>query len=97
MIYSQNVFLAGAPSEMPELMERVHNVMRPILPPEMELHVCRAEDGSLDPWRGMAHNALNNDLWKYAVTNEEYNEWGGERIRRWWGGNWNSSFVDDAI
>ncbi|KAH8120692.1 chromatin remodeling complex subunit [Phellopilus nigrolimitatus] len=93
----KNVFLAGAPSEMPELMERVHNVMRPILPPEMELRVCRAEDGSLDPWRGMAHNALNSDLWKYAVTNEEYNEWGGERIRRWWGGNWNSSFVDDTV
>ncbi|KAG8690577.1 Nuclear actin-protein involved in chromatin remodeling [Ceratobasidium sp. 423] len=26
------------------------------------------------------------------VTKAEYEEWGGERIRRWWGGNWNNAF-----
>jgi len=26
-----------------------------------------------------------------SVTREEYLEWGGERIKKWWGGNWNSA------
>ena len=77
-------------------MPRLHNVLRPILPPEMPLFVRRAENPVLDAWRGMAHCSLRSDVWRYAVTNEEYQEWGGERIRRWWGGNWNASFVDET-
>lgn len=33
-------------------------------------------------------------LRKVGVSKAEYEEWGGERIRRWWGGNWNASVVD---
>jgi len=25
------------------------------------------------------------------VTKAEYEEWGGERIKKWWGSNWNSA------
>jgi actin-related protein 5 len=27
-----------------------------------------------------------------AVTRAEYDEFGGERVKRWWGGNWNGEF-----
>ena len=89
--------VTGASSQLPELIPRLHNTVRPILPPEMPLNTTQAEDPTLDAWRGMARCALNDDTWRYAVTNEEYHEWGGERIKRWWGGNWNSSFVDENI
>lgn len=61
----------------------------------MPLSIVRADNPSLDAWRGMADCANKPEYWKHAVTREEYQEWGGERIRRWWGGNWNASFVDE--
>jgi actin-related protein 5 len=33
---------------------------------------------------------------KYAVTKPEYDEFGGERVKRWWGGNWNGEFSINA-
>ena len=39
----------------------------------------------------MADFAKTDDLEKVSVTKELYEEWGGERIKRWWGGNWNYS------
>ncbi|KAI9436991.1 chromatin remodeling complex subunit [Lactarius indigo] len=81
----QNVFLTGSPAQMPGLADRLHTTLRPILPPEMPLRIVRATDPSMDAWRG------NGGLKRVAVSKAEYEEWGGERVRRWWGGNWNAS------
>jgi len=27
-----------------------------------------------------------------TVTRADYDEFGGERVKRWWGGNWNGDF-----
>jgi actin-related protein 5 len=89
----QNVFLTGTPARMPGLSERLHATLRPILPPEMPLHIVRAADPSLDAWRGMAAFAQTEEFSRVGVTKAEYEEWGGERVRRWWGGNWNASVV----
>lgn len=88
----QNVFLTGGPSQLPGLRDRVYATLRPILPPEMPIDrlVC-ATDPLLDAWRGMAAFATTDGVNQVGVTREEYDEWGGERIKRWWGGNWNSS------
>lgn len=91
------MFVTGAPSNLPELLPRLQNTLRPILPPEMPLNIRRASDPTLDAWRGMAECALNGNYWSYSVSKEEYEEWGGERIRRWWGGNWNASFIDQKL
>ncbi|KAL5535093.1 ARP5 [Sanghuangporus sanghuang] len=90
-----NIWVTGAPSQLPELVPRLHATLRPILPPEIPLNIYRADNPTLDAWRGMADCATCPEHWNHAVTKAEYREWGGERIRRWWGGNWNSSFVDD--
>ena len=76
---------------MPGLLPRLQSTMRPILPPEMALEIVRAADPSLDAWRGMADFARSPELAQVSVTKVEYEEWGGERIKRWWGGNWNST------
>jgi len=34
-------------------------------------------------------NADKDNMIRYGVSKAEYDEWGGERIKRWWGGNWN--------
>lgn len=78
---------------MPGLSERLHAMLRPILPPEMPLRIVRAADPSLDAWRGMAAFAQTEEFSRVGVTKAEYEEWGGERVRRWWGGNWNASVV----
>ena len=78
---------------MPGLEARLHATLRPILPPEMPLKIVRADDPSLDAWKGMADFAKTDELKRVGVTREEYDEWGGERIKRWWGGNWNASIA----
>lgn len=53
--------------------------------------VVRAANPTVDAWRGMATFANTDEFKDVVVTREEYDEWGGERIKRWWGGNWNSA------
>ena len=85
------MFVTGGPSQLPGLVPRLNAALRPILPPEMPLNIRCAEDPLLHAWQGMAKFARTDELSRVSVTKAEYEEWGGERIRRWWGGNWNSS------
>ncbi|PSS06632.1 hypothetical protein PHLCEN_2v3588 [Hermanssonia centrifuga] len=87
----KNVFVSGGPSQLPGLIDRLNLSLRPILPPDMPLEVVQAADPCNDSWRGMADFAQTAEFPRVGVTKEEYEEWGGERIKRWWGGNWNSS------
>ncbi|KAH9891307.1 actin-like protein Arp5p [Cubamyces lactineus] len=87
----KNVFLTGGPAQLPNLIPRLHATLRPILPPEMPLEIVRAADSARDAWRGMADFAKTDEFARVGVTKAEYEEWGGERVKRWWGGNWNSS------
>lgn len=89
----QNVFITGAPAQLPGLIPRLHSALRPILPPEMPLEIVSADKPVLDAWQGMADFAKTEEFKGVGVSKAEYEEWGGERIRRWWGGNWNSSVV----
>jgi actin-related protein 5 len=57
----------------------------------MPLRIVCAMDPSLDAWRGMAEFAQTEEFAHVGVTKAEYDEWGGERVRRWRGGNWNAS------
>ncbi|THH32608.1 hypothetical protein EUX98_g1578 [Antrodiella citrinella] len=87
----KNIFVTGGPSQLPGLVDRLHATLRPILPPEMPLHIFKAKEPSVDAWKGMADFAKTDEFRTVSVTKAEYEEWGGERIKRWWGGNWNSS------
>ncbi|KAI0321914.1 hypothetical protein OF83DRAFT_1161548 [Amylostereum chailletii] len=89
----KNVFLTGAPSQLPGMSERLRATLRPILPVEMPLEIVRAADPVLDAWRGMADFARTDEFGRVGVSKAQYEEWGGERIKRWWGGNWNASVV----
>jgi actin-related protein 5 len=42
-----------------------------------------------DAWKGMAKFSLTDGFKRTGVLKAEYEEWGGERIKKWWGGNWN--------
>ncbi|KAJ7924371.1 chromatin remodeling complex subunit [Mycena leptocephala] len=85
----KNVFLAGGPSQFPGLVPRLHATLRPILPPEMAINIGSAADVGADPWRGMARFAQTDEFESAGVTRAEYDEHGGERVQKWWGGNWN--------
>jgi len=87
----KNVFISGSPSLLPGLTERLLVTLRPILSPGTPLNIRSAEDPTLDAWRGMARFARSPGFSNVVVTRDEYYEWGGERIRRWWGSNWNSA------
>jgi actin-related protein 5 len=59
----------------------------------MPIEVVRAADASLDAWLGMAAFSRTQDFKTVAISKEEYEEYGGERVKRWWGGNWNGGFL----
>lgn len=88
----QNVFLTGSASQFPSLIPRLQATLRPILPPEMPIDIRRAVDPVHDGWRGMASFARTEEFPSTGMTQQEYYEHGGERIKRWWGSNWNNAF-----
>jgi len=83
----KNIFLTGGPSLMPGLPSRLLSTIRPILPPGTPLFVNSAADPRLDAWHGMASFSRTEEFAKVSVTKAEYDEFGGERIKRWWGSN----------
>ncbi|KAG6816261.1 hypothetical protein H0H87_007342 [Tephrocybe sp. NHM501043] len=85
----QNIFLTGGPSQLPGLIPRLEAALRPNLPTEMEIGINRAKDPMLDAWKGMARFSLTPHFKVAAMTRAEYDEHGGERVKKWWGGNWN--------
>jgi actin-related protein 5 len=85
---NKNIFVTGSPSCLPCLLPRLELTLRPMLPPEMPINIVRAHDPALDAWKGMADFAKTDEAKTVAVTRQEYEEWGGERVKRWWGGNW---------
>ncbi|KAH7883999.1 hypothetical protein F5I97DRAFT_2045746, partial [Phlebopus sp. FC_14] len=88
----KSVFITGGPSQFPGLQERIYSTLRPILTPEMHLgEIVRAADPCLDAWKGMAALANTEEFRNVGVTRAQYEEWGGERTKRWWGSNWNSA------
>ncbi len=101
-IQLQNVFLTGQPSVLPGFSERLHAVLQSLLPPGSSINIRRAADPGLDSWKGMAAFSRTEEFRRgqCAVTKAVYDEYGGERVKRWWGGNWNGEFdigvpVDD--
>ncbi|KDR68668.1 hypothetical protein GALMADRAFT_230995 [Galerina marginata CBS 339.88] len=87
----QNIFLTGSACQFPGLKERLHDVLQSLLPPGSPINIMRAADPALDAWKGMAAFSRTEEFARIGVTKQEYDEYGGERIKRWWGGNWNSA------
>ncbi|KAG9104142.1 Nuclear actin-protein involved in chromatin remodeling [Ceratobasidium sp. 370] len=86
------VFITGGPALTRGMQERVEACVRPLLDPDVPVTAVKAKDPELDAWRGMSQFASTEEFRRVVVTKAEYEEWGGERIRRWWGGNWNNAF-----
>lgn len=88
------MFLTGQPSILPGLSERLHVILQSLLPPGSNINVIRAADPALDAWKGMAAFSRTEEFRRgqCAITKVEYEEYGGERVKRWWGGNWNGEF-----
>lgn len=77
---------------IPNLSERVLATIRPVLPPGTDISVRLASNPLLDAWRGMASVAKGSEFGTAqlgAITKADYEEYGSDRIRKWWGGNVN--------
>ncbi|KAG7451093.1 actin-like protein Arp5p [Guyanagaster necrorhizus] len=89
----KNIFLTGSPSQFSGMIPRLHNTLRPLLPQDMPVNIVRAADPSLDAWKGMSLFSVTSEFEKTCFTKAEYEEYGPEKIRKWWGSNWNSSYL----
>lgn len=78
---SQNVFLTGGFSLLPQLDARVSNELRAMLPADTPLKVQRAKDARRDAWRGMALWSLSDSYKQSAVSRREYMEMGSEYMK----------------
>ncbi|KAK0495431.1 chromatin remodeling complex subunit [Armillaria luteobubalina] len=89
----KNIYLTGSPSQFSGMIPRLHNTLRPLLPQNMPVNIVRAADPSLDAWKGMSLFSVTSEFEKTCFTKAEYEEYGPEKIRKWWGSNWNNSFI----
>ena len=99
MRFPQNVFLTGAAARLPGLAPRLHAVLQSLLPPGAPVSVRTAGDPAGDAWRGMAAFSRTDAFaeGRTEITRYMYDEHGGERVRRWWGGNWNGELPEHAL
>ncbi|KAH7875434.1 uncharacterized protein C8R40DRAFT_1045074, partial [Lentinula edodes] len=88
----KNIFLSGSPSQIPDIAPRLYSTLRPLFPVEMPIEIRSANDPALDAWRGMAKFAKTEEFATVGMSKAEYEEMGGERLKRWWGSNWNGGF-----
>ncbi|KAJ3510443.1 hypothetical protein NLJ89_g4666 [Agrocybe chaxingu] len=93
----QNLFITGAASQIPGMKERLHDTLQMLLPPGSKISVTRAEDPLLDAWKGMAAFSQTEEFGRVGMSKAEYEEFGGERVKRWWGGNWNGEVALDRM
>jgi len=89
--------LTGAPSLLPGLTPRLQSLIQSLLPPGSQLRIVRAADPAGDAWRGMATFSRTQEFKAggTGMTKAEFEEVGGERVKGWWGGNWNGVWKDD--
>ncbi|KAG6919454.1 hypothetical protein DXG01_005713 [Tephrocybe rancida] len=92
-VISNNIYLTGGPSKMPGLEARLHAALRPNIRTDTNIGITIAEDSALNTWKGMQKLALGERFDRICVTREDYEEHGGERVKRWWGCNWNGGFI----
>lgn len=59
----------------------------------IEVRTAQHPNTILYAWHGMAAFSTTEEFLKVGVSRAEYEEYGGERVKRWWGGNWNGGFV----
>ncbi|KAG8952028.1 Nuclear actin-protein involved in chromatin remodeling [Tulasnella sp. 424] len=89
-VQDRNVFLTGGSSQIPNLQPRVLSTIRQLLPPDTEISVKLAQNPQLDAWYGMAAFARTPEFGTPAtgmISKADYEEYGADRIRTWWGGN----------
>lgn len=60
------------------------------------MNIVCAVDPALDAWRGMAAFSQTEEFTRIGVTKQEYEEYGGERMKLWWGGNWNGDSIPSS-
>ena len=74
-------------------------MLQSLLPPGAPVSVRTAGDPAGDAWRGMAAFSRTDAFaeGRTEITRYMYDEHGGERVRRWWGGNWNGELPEHAL
>lgn len=86
----QDFFLTGGNTLTPGFMERLEYDIPGILPAGQKINIRRANDASLDAWRGAANWAQSDSRYKDTrITRAEYDEMGGEYIKEHGLGNLN--------
>ncbi|GIX73756.1 actin-related protein 5 [Caerostris extrusa] len=79
---AENVFITGGCAKIPYIKERIQAELLAMRPFQSKFNVQLADDPLLDAWKGAKKWALNDDnLKKYSVTRQEYEEKGGDYLK----------------
>ncbi|GAB7349891.1 hypothetical protein MBLNU459_g0583t1 [Dothideomycetes sp. NU459] len=77
----KDIFLTGGYTLFQGFEERLRNELRAVLPADSTPSLRRAQDPTLDAWKGAAGWASNQVSRKAFITREEFLEKGGEYIK----------------
>lgn len=84
---TSNIFLTGGQAHFKNFDDRLRLELRSILPVGTPLRVRKADNPSLDAWKGMAQWATTQEFQQQAVTRQEYQEMGSEYMKEHGYGN----------
>ncbi|EEB08674.1 actin-like protein Arp5 [Schizosaccharomyces japonicus yFS275] len=76
-----NILLTGGMSLLPGFVERIKNELKAILPTGTALNVKRAQDPSLDAWKGASSWSVTEKFKQSCITREEFTEKGMDYIK----------------
>ncbi|GFW16869.1 actin-related protein 5 [Trichonephila clavipes] len=79
---AENVFITGGCAKLPFIKERIETELLAMRPFQSKFSVQLADDPLLDAWKGARKWALHDEnLKKFAVTRQEYEEKGGDYLK----------------
>ncbi|GFY52042.1 actin-related protein 5 [Trichonephila inaurata madagascariensis] len=79
---AENVFITGGCAKLPFIKERIETELLAMRPFQSKFSVQLADDPLFDAWKGARKWALHDDnLKKFAVTRQEYEEKGGDYLK----------------
>ncbi|KAF8783169.1 Actin-related protein 5 like protein [Argiope bruennichi] len=79
---AENVFITGGTAKLPFIKDRIETELLAMRPFQSKFNVHLADDPLLDAWRGARKWASNDDnLKKFSVTRQEYEEKGGDYLK----------------
>ncbi|XP_028967338.1 actin-related protein 5 [Galendromus occidentalis] len=91
---AQKIFVTGGPACIPGLKERLEREIRAIRPFQSDFEIIMARQPDLDAWNGAKAIASDESVLQFAVSREDYDEFGPDFIKKF---KWSNIYAPSPL